>query len=348
MGSPAIENRTPFAVELLFPTDEEGRPLCVPVVQATYHILSGGRLIPLEQPRPVNVGGEWWGDPARASVKYEPVFAFVKPATDVVLIGHAYAPVPGTTEMQVGIRIGRVQKLVSVFGKRVLYRCSGKIAVSPPGPVDRIPLVYERAFGGWDRRHPNPSEHRFEPRNPVGLGFRHRTLGGDDELELPNLEDPVHPFRTYGDAPPPAGFGFLGPHWPPRVAFAGTYDAAWDRERKPLLPRDFDRRFFNAASPGLVAPAYLQGDEPVVVIGASPEGRVAFQLPEVRPPMCQVERRGRSPIPLTTALDTVIVDMAERVLLLMWRTHVPLRHGPHDVVAVKVRVDAAVAASGGR
>jgi hypothetical protein len=80
----------------------------------------------------------------------------------------------------------------------------------------------------------------------------------------------------------------------PTKQFAGTYDAAWDRDRKPLLPHDFDRRFFNAASAGLVAPHHLLGNEPVVVIGVAPEGRVAFELPAIPPPVCVVELRGRN------------------------------------------------------
>ena len=38
MGHPEIKNKTPFAVEVVFLTDEEGRPLWVPLIQATYRI----------------------------------------------------------------------------------------------------------------------------------------------------------------------------------------------------------------------------------------------------------------------------------------------------------------------
>jgi len=34
----------------------------------------------------------------------------------------------------------------------------------------------------------------------------------------------------------------------------------------------------------MVAPGYLKGDEPVVIVNASPEGRVAFSLPAYRRP----------------------------------------------------------------
>ncbi|HEY5809803.1 MAG TPA: DUF2169 domain-containing protein, partial [Povalibacter sp.] len=261
-------------------------------------------------------------------------------ATDVVMLGHACATAPNTTQMRVGIRIGPMTKLVRVVGDRFLARRSGATSVSDPRPFERIPLVYERAFGGWDRRGDDAAQHRCEPRNPVGMGFRTPAISSDDQVALPNIEYEDQLLRAYGDTPAPAGFGFMAPNWAPRSAYGGTYDAAWDSQRKPLLPADFDRRFFNAASPGLIAPGYLRGDESVVVIGASPHGRVGFDLPAIAPPECVVELRGRRRIPLQTMLDTVIVDMDQLHLSLLWRVHVPVRNGPHDVLSVEVRAAA--------
>ncbi len=337
MPHPEVRNHTPFAYESVVLTDEEGVPQFVPVVQASFSIEDSRELSLLEEQPEVNVGGEWYGDPVSTSLKLEPQIAFVKPATDVVLRGHAYAPAPGATETQVGIRVGPVSKVARVIGDRYLVRRSGTIGVSATQPFEKIPLVYERAFGGWDRRDPDPTQHRCEMRNPVGVGFRANAIADDDQVPLPNIEYAEHPFRAYGDAPPPAGFGFLAANWAPRLTFAGTYDAAWDRQRKPLLPLDFDRRFFNAASVGLVTPAYLQGNESAIVIGASPRGRVAFDLPGIPPPKCIVELRGRKRVTPAAHLDTVIVDMDRQVLTLTWRSHLPVRNGPHDVLSVEVR-----------
>ena len=38
--------------------------------------------------RSVSLAGQLWGEPGKSSYKYEPECAFIKPATDVVLIGH--------------------------------------------------------------------------------------------------------------------------------------------------------------------------------------------------------------------------------------------------------------------
>lgn len=336
MAHPIVNKRISFEFEPLFISDEEMRPILVPLIKATFTIAENGGLSLADKQANINLSGENWGEPIKSSYKYESESSFFKPATDVVLIAHAYSSKSNLVETQVGLRVGPVQKIVRVIGDRYLFRRSGEVSITAPQPFEKIPLIYERAFGGWDMRDPTPDKYRFEPRNPVGTGYLDPMVGGDAQVKLPNLENPDRPYRGYGDTPPPAGFGFISPHWQPRAAFAGTYDEVWDKERKPLLPKDFDRRFFNAASPGLIAPGYLKGDEPVVIINASPEGRVAFNLPGVPTPQCKVQLRGGKTVTLQTQLDTVIINMDERLLFLIWRSYTPVRNGPHDVVSIDI------------
>src|SRR6266540_6131357 len=206
MGHPAIDNRTPFAFEPLFLSDEWERPLLVLVVKATYSVQEGVELSLAEKQVPVNIGGEYWGDPEISSYKYEPETAFIKPASDVVLIGHAYAPKPRTTKMEVSLCIGSIKKVVRVVGDRYWVKRLGMTFKTMPEPFERMPLIYERAFGGWDRRNSDPEKHSFEPRNPVGTGFRAKRGKFEKEVRLPNLEAPRRPLRGYMDKPPPAGF----------------------------------------------------------------------------------------------------------------------------------------------
>jgi hypothetical protein len=353
MAHPKIDNQTPFAVTPLFAADEEGRPLLVPLVQATYQLLGNRGIDLAEQQQPPSLTGELWGKDAEASCyKIEPAFAFTKPATDVVLVGHAQSPRHAVPEIQVTFRVGPVGKSLRVVGDRVWVRSMGSIAPTRPLPFDKIPLSYERAFGGWDRSNPDPGKHTLERRNPVGVGFRAQGGEFEEGVALPNIEDPQDPLQHYGHAVAPAGVGFTSPNWTPRGALAGTYDEAWSKQRRPLLPKDFDRRFFNAASPGLVAPGYLLGNEPVVVEGASPFGRLSFNLPGKPPPSCRVVIAGKPDADVALNLDTVVVDTdAERVFLL-YRGFVALREGPHDVRAIHVgageeKASAAVPARGG-
>ncbi len=340
MGHPEVENRTPFAFEALYLVDEELRPLVVPLVKATFGIGADGRCARAEAQIPPNLDGECWGDdPETSSYRYEPEVAFVKPATDVVLIGHAYAAQANTTEMRVGLRVGELSKQALIVGDRVWFRTAGVVSATKPRPFEKMPLIYERAFGGWDRGHPDPGKHTFEARNPVGTGFRGH--GGFAEgIRLPNVEDPRAPIANFGDRPPPMGFGFVSPHWKPRARLAGTYDEAWENHRAPLLAKDFDRRHMNAASAGMVAEGYLRGDETVAAVGVTPGGRLHFSLPGVPPPrvrMVLVDGAAQA-VPLN--LDTVIIEPDERRVMLLWRGNLTLRTGPHDVRGIEVSGEA--------
>ncbi|MCV5264373.1 DUF2169 domain-containing protein, partial [Escherichia coli] len=44
-----------------------------------------------------------------------------------------------------------------------------------------------------------------------------------------------------------AGFGPVPPFFEARQTLAGTFDEEWIENRKPMLPLDFDRRFFQSA-----------------------------------------------------------------------------------------------------
>ena len=341
MAHPVVENQTRSAFEPLFLADEEGRPLLVPVVKATYDIFPQSPLTPAEEQVPVNAPGEHWGNPETSSYKYEPETAFTKPGTDIVLIGHAYPAEKGDRQVDVAFRVGQVEKTVRVFGDRYWIKKLGLTIMSKPEPLEPLPLIYERAFGGWDSAEPDPMTSKFEPRNPAGVGFLRTEF--EEGMRLPNIEDPKRSLKHYGDTPPPAGFGFTSPHWQPRAKLAGTYDEAWQKTRAPLLPTDFDPRFFNAASPGLIAAEYLTGNEAVVVENASPGGRMSFHLPGAGPPKIRVQLRGREDELLETNLDTVIVNTDENLLLMLWRTNLVLRNGPHDVVAIEITAEGAPA-----
>ena len=348
MGQLEIDNHTSFAVESLILHDEDGRPLLVPLIQASYQWARAGGLTLAEQQPKINLCGERWEKPwpddadaaattQPASYKHEPHYAFTKPATDVVLVGHAHAHSPRSTSVDVVFSAGPLRKHVRVFGERTWVRRRDRIVATDPSPFERIPLCYERAFGGWDRSGSMPSQHRCEPRNPVGVGFRAAGAAFTPGVRLPNLEDPQHLLTHYGDIAPPAGFGWVAPNWQPRSALGGTFDDRWQRERMPLLPRDFDRRFFNAASPGLVASGYFAGDERIVVVNATAAGRVSFRLPGRTSPVCRVVRSRRRDEFLDTRLDTIVVDVDQQTVQLLYRAFTPLHHDIHEVQTLEVQ-----------
>jgi hypothetical protein len=134
---------------------------------------------------------------------------------------------------------------------------------------------------------------------------------------LPNLDDPRHPLKSFGDRPPPAAFGFVAPAWQPRRAFAGTYDDAWRQVRAPFLPDDFDRRFSNAAGQDLIFEHGLRGGEPLALDGVSPDGPLRLAIPTLRPRV-EVRWAGARERP-PACLETVLLEPDQRRLSLTWR-----------------------------
>jgi hypothetical protein len=335
MGHPSIVNETPFAANLLFTINRDGYPVCAPIVKGTFSIVP--QVVPAEVQLPIDFVGTHYGPPHGSSIQLEADAAYHKPATDVVLLGHAYSRRDNDTQVDVQFNAGRLTKTVRVFGDRVFEKRLGMVTLSPPQTFDHIPLQYERAFGGWDSPTPDPFTSRFEPRNPVGVGFKRKHF--EDGEAVPNLEDPKQLLKSYGDTPPPAGFGFIGPDWLPRSQYAGTYDANWENERAPLLPLDFDERFFNSAASGLVSEEPFQGNEEFFISGVSRTGPIHFKLPGLRPPHVRIVLRARPDQFVKMLLDTIIVDADSPCLITIWRGFIVLRNGPHDVRRVVVNHD---------
>ena len=336
---PDIDNKTIFSAELMPGVDEGGVRTATVVVKATLGISPDGRIVRAAQSEAVDLVGEVAGTDEAPYFLREPETAFFKPATDVVLIADARAPAPGQTHFDVGIRCGTVMQRARVFGERYWVRHGGEVRMTAPQVVERVPLTWEHAFGGWDRSDPDPSKHSYEPRNPAGRGFGNCLSADDERQRLPSIEHPDDAIRQYGQRVQPAGFGFIPPNWEPRSLFAGTYDENWEATRKPLLPVDFDRRHLNAAAPGLVVEGYLRGDEQVDIINASPLPRLRFHLPGFPPPACRLEIHGSERRDLAMALDTVMIDTVKMSLYLLWRGHVRLGHSRQRVVALRIETD---------
>ena len=63
MAHPEIDNRTPFAVTPLFIADEDGRPIVVPVIKATFDVSLRGDVTLGETQVPVDFKGKHYGEP---------------------------------------------------------------------------------------------------------------------------------------------------------------------------------------------------------------------------------------------------------------------------------------------
>lgn len=316
-----VKNLTPFPAALVPGIDPEGQETATVTVKGTFVLPQAPSSEPLqvhERQAAIAMADVPFGEPAdRASIRYAAESCPTKTGTDVVLIGNAYSARGNESMVDVRLRVGPLTKVVRVFGDRTWNRSLGRTRPSPPRRFSTMPLVFERAFGGWDTASSDPKQHDFEPRNPVGVGFAASRASNPDGMPLPNLEDPRLLIAAPDDRPAPACFGFLAPSWLPRRARAGTYDDRWQQERCPMLPLDFDPQFFQSSPIDLVARGHLKGGEPATVSNASPSGELAFTVPR-RTLEISVWIRGELAIH-RAVMDTLIIEPDEQRVLCTWK-----------------------------
>ena len=174
-----LDNRTPYAAERTIVMDKAGEKSWVVVVKATYQVCIDGTTQLLEVQKPPLYSAEHIGEPGKSSILYEADMIPTKPATDVLVNGHAYAPAgKRAEEVDVNMRVGRITKHLRVFGDRHWHSgISGRFKQSLPGKFDRMPITYERAFGGWDMTDPELEKQRLYSYNPIGSGFATKDCG---------------------------------------------------------------------------------------------------------------------------------------------------------------------------
>ncbi|RKH47405.1 DUF2169 family type VI secretion system accessory protein [Corallococcus sicarius] len=332
-----VQNETPFVPGLFILPDEAGVDTVYLSVKATFHFGAGALQVAEVQP-PLVLADTYWGESGASSLKYASEVHLLKPGTDVVLVGDAFAPGGrAVTSCLVSLGVGALQRTLQVFGARQWKGGVMSPRISTPEPFVRMPLRYEHAFGGTHVPEGGRGEVLAEPRNPVGRGFRGRRSASEMlNLPLPNVEDPRALVHSISDAPVPMGLGYVAPSWMPRRALAGTYDEAWKTGRAPYLPRDFKPDYFRAASPGLSAAGFLEGGEPVELRNVTPSGVVSLRLPR-----CELDVTariaGRSQ-QVRMRLETVLLEPGEERLSLLWRGALPCDKQVLKVEGARFRV----------
>lgn len=173
--------------------------------------------------------------------------------TDIVVHGHVYAH--GTRrQVDAAVLVGAMRRDLWVTGDRRCARAAnGAVLFSEPEPFDRMPLGYDRAYGGYDHgseaMHPNLFEAIGDslpegtdpktyslcsyPRNRHGRGYRLASSSTPiDEVLLPNIEDPADLLRpdrvivpdplAWWRQPIPAGTSWLHHGYFARCVYMGV------------------------------------------------------------------------------------------------------------------------------
>jgi hypothetical protein len=314
----ALDNRTPYAAERSFVRDNRGQNHWVVAVKATFDIAAGGKLSLSDEQQAPLLAPEYWGEPGESSPRYDADIGLMKPETDVLINGSAYAPQGRPTRaVQVGLRFERVEKTLFATGPSVYFRAPFGVGFTEPQAFTQAPLRYESAFGGTDTSDPDPSRHRSELRNPIGTGFavvESALEGKPAPTVMYSLDDP----RAGG----PAGFSALASFWSPRIDLGGTYDAAWNAEQRPLLPLDWKPESLLCAPPDQRAGTYLRGGESFELVNLTPQGVLRFTLPKIY--LAFSTHLGAKVEEHRSKLVTVTIDADEPRLMLVWQTALPV------------------------
>ncbi|NVB41770.1 DUF2169 domain-containing protein [Pseudenhygromyxa sp. WMMC2535] len=313
-----IYNQTTLP-DLSFPSlSREDHNLAVVTLTARYRLPAPGRVyegrleLAAEQ-HPAPLADVWSGEPGHSSLRWEGQAVYCRPGTDIHVHGHACPPGGRPAKaVCVGVRVGRCQVRLRAVGERRWIRATGELHATPALPFDRMPLCWERAYGGT-----TPGG-KIVAQNPVGVGLYDSAKAATDAA-LPNLLPLDEDLRSWRSAIRPVGLGPIARHWQPRVRYAGTYDQAWQDHRAPLWPADMDLRLFSAAAPGLRAESPLRGGEEVILEGMHPDGAWAFRLPTHDFILLEGASRHRA-----LALDVVDIDTEARALTMVWRGAAPL------------------------
>ena len=293
-----LANTTGFTARLLVLPDRHGRDAALVVVKGAFSLRDGQRLS--EHP-PIVEADVWAGEPGASTLREASDIALEKPATDVVLCGSAYAPGGAAhTTVEVSFSVGSMRKSLVVHGARTWKKTWLGERPSPAAAFTKQPLEW----------------------------------AADDSVP-PAIEDPQQPTGRRKAKRPPWGCGPVPATWESRRVHAGTYDAAWQRDRAPFLPADFDPRFFQIAPTDQQVLGCLRGGEAIELVNCTPDGlrRAVVPTTSVR---CQAFA-GATSQDLPLRLDTLVLRPDSEQIDLTWRGLLPL--GRKILSLTRVQID---------
>lgn len=305
----------PFALGVV-PWRQDGVLRVTVVVKATF-VAKVSPMTPAVAPQPYRISDVHHKNQPMARVIAASDRVPKKPRVDVTILGHAHAMrTASVPEMTVHFALKHNEELL--FAKKVHVVGARVAKDSAPVPFVRMPIVYERAFGGIATAE-----------NPIGCGEE----DADDD-DRPNILHPEDPSR-------PVGFGPISAAWPIRKKKLG--DTASRDVESPLmqLPPGFDFSYFQSA-PLDQQIDELPPDAVLILEGFDPEReRIEIALPGARAMgaiygLDSVDADIGTPIEFRA--DTLHVDADSWMTTMTFRGHVDI----HD----ESRLDQMVVATG--
>lgn len=333
----ALDNQTPLPALLKAQADAEGKPHALLVAKCTWR-LDNGRMAGAEQqiglrqePLRLPLGELALCDAQRQALAQRLGEEVIwldhdvsppKPLFDVVLAGYATRRAKAEDKgkppasFEAGLRIGNHVAGICVHPPRYWKRGLLGYSETPlVAFVERVPLCYALADceGGFALEAPE-----------------------DQSVWLPWIEAIKQPSqrRKYGKAA--AGLSYWPESAPHRLRHMGTYDDAWQDERAPALPKDFNPRFYNVAHPALQldeAPA-PGTDIRLANLGEAPV--IDSRMPALRLAAQGTTAGGQSLAAIDLRPDTLLIEPEHNRLSMIWRAMLPNPSGRDALRTVRL------------
>lgn len=255
----ALQNKTPFEAEQAFDRDEAGREVLCIALRGTFQARPDGLCETVADPHPVLLAPVYHGQALAFDADILPFL----PGAELTVHGTA-DPVLDVPRIA-SVSLGTMTKSVALHPR--LRRRAHQVELDPD--PEALPLDWTVCLGGM------AADGDLHPENPLGLGMLGQTHPTDGPLpRITATTERPETARTVTGLTP------LQRHWQPRLSAAGTYDAQWSDTRAPLLPADFERRFYHAAPADQCFPAALSGGERLTVSGFAATGEMDIRLPQ--------------------------------------------------------------------
>ncbi|WP_437755236.1 DUF2169 family type VI secretion system accessory protein [Sorangium sp. So ce1389] len=233
------------------------------IAKATFAMVAGGEAQRIEPLEVIRSEVYTRGHPMKPLLAASELAPWLERA-EVVLTGHAWAP-GGVPVRRMPVRLAILRGAAALVDKRLeVVGDRTATAASPdpePEPFVKMPIEYQRAWGGDIR----------DPENPFGVGAIQDTRG---RTSLPNLLPP-------GGGRAPIGLGPIPPMVPSRASrLRGLARTAL--EGVASIPDDFDWLYFQSAPADQRFDRVLGGEQ-IVLEGLSPRHPVlTTRLPALR------------------------------------------------------------------
>lgn len=240
-----------------------------------------------------------------------------KPMFDLLITGYVTPPEGHVkTKIEASVRIGDQRTTLEAHVPR--YWKPGLLNPTPEPMskiLHRVPISY--ALADWSAGFP------LDP-------------GPEHSQMLPWLQRPGVPCRRTRHDKCPAGFGYWPENAAHRKCYSGTYDKAWQWQRMPDLPIDFDDRFYNVAHPELQLKQMPAPGTEILLTHLSETPQLSIRVPSLEL-MAQVTTTGGRVLPsVSLRPDTLTIEPEHSRMSLIQRATLSMGDSEHCIRSIRL------------